>query len=312
MFSMDDNNQRLIKEALDSLNELNMSIIDYESSNYSIKKTLINHFFKYLKKCDFKHIVKRVRVRRNIKRLPTDVNCSFNKGSKYNYFNNKRIAVYTALFGAYDKLNDPVFVPNNCDFFIVSDNDYHGRSQIWRSINADKYLPDNITLSNPDKNRFFKMHPHLLFAEYDYSIYVDSNILVVNDLTPFVNMIANYGMGFHSHRARDCVYSEAKAAEMLGKMNRFEYSKYISYLNNIKMPKHYGLLECNVIARNHNDSNCIEIMEEWWDMYFRLGIKRDQLWLPVVLRKHNIDVSRISSLGGDVYKQPLLRVLYHN
>ena len=208
-------------------------------------------------------------------------------------------------------MKEPVFVPDNCDYYIVSDQKDSLNLNQWKLIDADMFLPGN-SLSNAEKNRYFKMHPHILFPNYKYSIYLDSNIIPVNDLTPFVNMIDKHGMAFHAHRSRDCVYSEAKAVEMVDKLSKSEYREYLAYLEEIKMIKHYGLPECNIIAREHNNEECIQIMEEWWKCFSSSKIKRDQLWLPLVLKNHSINVNDITVLGNNVYKQPLVRIEFHN
>ena len=44
----------------------------------------------------------------------------------------KRLAIYTAIFGGYDKLPDPTFIPENADFFCFTDSDI--QSDIWNII----------------------------------------------------------------------------------------------------------------------------------------------------------------------------------
>lgn len=55
------------------------------------------------------------------------------------------------------------------------------------------------------------MNPHLVFTDYDYSVYIDGNIQLVGDPSEFVNQLSPLGIGLHKHRARNCAYDEAKA-----------------------------------------------------------------------------------------------------
>lgn len=156
------------------------------------------------------------------------------------------------------------------------------------------------------------MRPDLLFSDYKYSIYLDSNILVVGDLTAMVNKIGRSGMAFHAHRHRNCVYSEAKAAEMLNKIDKKTEKKFYSYLKNLNIPKHIGLAECNIIARQHSNALCLKAMNEWWEEFINGDVKRDQLYLPIALKKCSIKVDEVTTLGTNVYENPLVRVLFHN
>ena len=74
-------------------------------------------------------------------------------------------------------------------------------------------------------------------------------------------------------------------------------------------PKKYGAFECNVIIRKHNDSQCIQIMEDWYKEFNDAPSKRDQLSFVYCLWKKGYNSSFIGSLGDNVRENP--RFLIH-
>lgn len=223
-----------------------------------------------------------------------------------NYFSNKKIAIYTSVFGGYDKLIEPLYFPDNCDFYAITDIEID-RNSVWKKINE---LPEMKNMTNVEKNRYVKINPHLIFKEYDYSIYVDGNIKIMTDLTEYIHRLNDIGIGTHKHHLRDCVYDELLAIIKAKKDTRENVEKHKKYLKETKMPRNYGLLQCSVIVREHNNPKCIKIMEEWWNE-FKNYSKRDQISLPHVLYMNRINVDEISVLGNNVYSNPSFRIINH-
>lgn len=212
---------------------------------------------------------------------------------------NERIAVYTALFGKYDVVAAPMVYPDNIDYYLITDNEMDNTSG-WKQINPEKYFPSE-NMSNIEKNRFFKMMPHLIFPEYKYSIYVDSNVVIVSDLTPMVNAIAKMPIAMFKHKNRDCVYEEAEACIKKKKDSRENLERHIQHLKKNGVPKHAGLLEATIIVREHHAALCKTLMEQWWKEFNEFS-KRDQLSLRDVLWNNNIDLDEVGVLGNNLFR----------
>ena len=221
------------------------------------------------------------------------------------YFLDGRIAVYTSIFGKYDLIQEPIFKPNNIDYFIITDQDVKSDS-MWKT----REVKLSEKLSNTEKNRYVKMHPDLLFPEYDYSIYVDGSIKIISDLTPFVKSINEYGIAVHKHSQRSCLYEELESAIISYKISRKEADQYRAFLESERMPSQYGLCECGIIARQHNNRTCKKVMEDWWEQ-FNSYIKRDQISLPYVLYKNNITINQVATLGENIYRNKSIRINEH-
>lgn len=223
------------------------------------------------------------------------------------YFTNDKIAVYTCVFGKYDKIQEPLIKPDNIDYYIITDQKLPQNS-LWKTIPWKKYCA--AELSNAEKNRFFKMHPEQVFWDYKYSLYIDGNIKVISDLTPYVKLLGKTGIGFHYHNQRKCAYEELEAIKTAYKVKKEDADNYQKYLKKQNFPENYGLLECNVIVREHNNPTCKKVMDEWWEQ-FLTKIKRDQVSLPYVLYINSIRVDEVAVLGENVYSNYSFRIVKH-
>lgn len=236
--------------------------------------------------------------------LPTAVN----DRSECNYFLDEKIAVYTCIIGNYDSLNEPLIVPDNIDYFAITDFDIPKDSK-WKRIDADSF--DEVKGFTPAlKNRFFKINPHIVFPEYKYSVYVDGNFKIYSDFTEHVNRMSKYGISHFKHQKRTSSYQEAEVCKMLHKESPEKIDAYIKRLRENNFPDDYGLLACDILVREHNKPECINVMQQWW-YEFKTYVRRDQLSLPFVLFKNGIAVDDVATLGGDVHKDYSFEIVKH-
>ena len=231
--------------------------------------------------------------------------------NKCNYFFTERIAVYTAVFSSYDELHEPKLLPDNCDFFLFSDCITVPEGSAWKA----KELPDLIqrevqSFPPAEKNRYLKMHPDLLFPEYNYSVYMDGNLLLYTDPTEYINKLSKYGVSFYTHYRRKCVYEELQAVSAKHRMTIKQVEEVKRFLLDVGMPEKYGLLECPVIARRHHQPECKKLMSEWWELFRRFPY-RDQILLPYVLFKNRIRTEELGLLGSNVWNAPGIRSVDH-
>ncbi len=228
-----------------------------------------------------------------------------------NYFSEEAIAVYTVIFGDYDDLLEPMCCPDNCRFFLIGDRTRIPENSIWKRFELSEEIRTRIGgMNNTEKNRFLKMMPHLLFPDFNYSVYLDGNIRMVTDPTEFINRMPARGLSAHRHVSRDCVYEEAKAVIEQKRAPREQVEEIVRFLRQEKMPAHYGLAECPVLVRRHCRPECVKLMEEWWELFERFPY-RDQLLLPLVLFKNGIETEEITRLGKNVRRSASFRRYTH-
>lgn len=72
-------------------------------------------------------------------------------------FLNERVVVYTSTFGGDFSILEPLFIPDNCEFFYIGDRDITN-SSVWKSLEPETVISNYKSLSNIEKNRFVKMN----------------------------------------------------------------------------------------------------------------------------------------------------------
>ena len=225
------------------------------------------------------------------------------------YFSETRIAVYMAMFGGYDHVMEPLIQPDNVEYFIITDGQMPDGSR-WHVIDPKDVLPPELIGDPIRSNRWCKMHPHLLFPGFEESVYVDSNYLVVSDLTPLTATLKDYPVAMFLHEKRQCVYDEVKVCRLVKRDTAEALNRHERLLREHGVPEHYGLLEAPIIARRHNDPVCVDLMEAWWDAFIHAS-RRDQISLIDVLWQQQIPVSRLGTLGEDFRQCDLLIAMRH-
>ncbi len=225
------------------------------------------------------------------------------------YFRGDRIVVYTALFGDYDVLREPLFHPDNIDYFVITDREIP-KNSLWMKSDLSG-IPQEIRRDPVLCNRWCKMHPHVLFPGFRYSIYIDANIWVLSDLTPLIATLDRFPVAMFRHKHRDCVYEEVEACIRQKKADPASLKAHEELIRSHGIPEHWGLLEASVIPRKHGDLRCVSLMEAWWEA-FRQNSKRDQISLIDCLWTAGIEPARIGVLGSNLQKCDLFLQLSHN
>ena len=92
--------------------------------------------------------------------------------------NNK--VIYTAIFGRYDTLIEPTYLPEGWDLVCFTDTDFE--SETWEIRNVKGIFKDSTRDA-----RKYKVLPHRWFKEYDYSLWVDGNFLIRGDVGELID-----------------------------------------------------------------------------------------------------------------------------
>jgi hypothetical protein len=196
--------------------------------------------------------------------------------------NSEKIVIYTVISGNYDTLKQPEVIGNHFRYVCFTDQEFKEEQQ-W------EIRPLLTKFNNPILvNRYHKMHPHILFPENKYSVYIDGNIQITGShlYDRVLELIkANAVLSLITHPDRVCVYKEAEVCVNNGLDSTLRIWRYIAFLKKRQYPSNNGLIEANIIFRMHKIKPIIQLMEEWWK-FFRKFSYRDQLTLPYVLWKN--------------------------
>lgn len=222
-----------------------------------------------------------------------------------------KIVVYTIIIGSYDSILEQSNYCDNIDYYILTNLPLPENSG-WKKIDINNFEISS-KLSDQEISRYFKIHPEILFEEYDYSIYIDGNIIINSDVSQIAYKMEEERkiICMHQHSTRNCIYDEGKAIYALGKASYSDIRKHLKKYKREGMPKHFGLFENNIIARKHNDPNCIKIMDLWWIEYIN-GCHRDQLSFMYSLWKNNYTKKFVKSMGINSRNNPMFTIVKHN
>lgn len=202
--------------------------------------------------------------------------------------------VYTCLTGNYDNLPIHSYLDFDYDYICFTDNDELLKNKNW---GAWKIKPLEFSnLDNTKNARWHKLHPHLLFSEYDESIWIDANIAIKSNW--IFNLVeekkSEHKILVPIHYEIDSIFDDIEfVVNVIHKESRENADRVINFLKENNFPENYGLNETNLIFRRHNDKEIINLMEDWW--YFIENFsKRDQFSFSFVLWKHGIKPSEIA------------------
>ncbi len=303
----EDNMNKKTDEALCELNQELLSLRHSKEYFWGLKLAkfiyAVKHFRPYALYMGFKHS----RVNRKIKKY----DCKNENFITYDSSvpTKGRVAVYTCITGNYDRPIEPIFVPDNLDFFIVTDMKI-SRESAWKKIDIHS-IEATVHLDNTRKARYIKTHPHVLFPQYEYSIWIDSNFKAVANLSKFIKYIGK-GVPFASnwHPHRNCVYTEARACILAEKDNKDILERQMEKYRDEGMPRAFGLIETNLIVRKHMDEKCVQLMEDWWNE-MTVWSKRDQLSLPYVIWKNGYTMRDMGFICTEIRRNPNVQVVLH-
>ena len=200
---------------------------------------------------------------------------------------NKKV-IYSAMIGGYDNII-PIVVSKDWDCIMFTDTPEENlpKNTGWKFVKADMSLGQNNALVN----RWYKMHPHLVFPEYEESIYIDANIAVKS--FEFIDSRieelkkAKIHISMPQHLQRNCIYKEAKGILKCRKDSAESLNRTVEFLRKNGYPEENGLYENNLIFRSHNEKEIINMMDEWWEFINHYS-KRDQMSLCYLLWKNKV------------------------
>ena len=232
--------------------------------------------------------------------------------NQYNYLQKQRKSkkvVYTCVTNNYDNIRELAaftYTDPNWDYICFSDNEEDIRARrigIW-DIKPLVYKE----LDPVRNNRWHKIHPHILFPDYEESVYIDADINILT--SKYFDLVNNTDKDIilPVHADRVDLYKEIIWAEEMGFDSKEVCDKQYQIIKQTNFPENYGMYENNLIYRKHQNPEIKEMMDEWW--YFVKNFsQRDQTSLAYIFWKHNrnfedycIENTRIDYKNFCIYK----------
>lgn len=233
--------------------------------------------------------------------------------------------IYTVLTGGYDRLEQPLFTDPAYDYVCFTDR--AGQDGVWQL----REIP--FEGSPVMRARWAKMHPHILLPEYSFSIFMDANLCIAGPQLYSVTEKPHFGPFLHvftsgkdsnlsfsaiferfqllEHPERDCVWEELKYCYLKDKVSTRTAIEWYRFLKAMGMPRHTGLAETNVLAREHNVPEVIALDNLWWEFLMCSGGSRDQLCLTPALYKLGLQPSLLLGPGLNARNVPFIKYVNH-
>ena len=203
----------------------------------------------------------------------------------------KSITIYSSSYGNYDNIKQQPKI-QNVKYVFFTDNS-HVTCPGW-----DVVVENNILshYSPVLKAKYFKLHPHILFPESDYTIWIDASIIIKN--SDFVQIMLSYltenGFAAYKHPKRFSIFEEH--LRLVNDRN-FQYKDIINNQINVykkeNFPINFGLWAGGILVRQNKNKNAEIINNLWWEEILKWS-SRDQLSLPYVLWKNNLKIDTIN------------------
>lgn len=196
-----------------------------------------------------------------------------------------KIAIYTSIFGGKDTLREQIKF-ENVDYFCFTDN---------KDLKSDtfqiKYYP--ATSSDPVRSaKIFKMLPHIFLKDYEYTIWIDGNIILSPQFMELFKYLEQGDIALFKHPHRDCMYIEAAACVKRNKDNHYVIKTQVKQYHKEGYPGHNGLNTAGVIFRRNKSENVKKLNNAWWEEIQKFS-RRDQLSFNYVLWKNKLNVVTI-------------------
>ena len=199
----------------------------------------------------------------------------------------KNAVIYTCITGEYDSLMEPAAVDPDFDYvcFVEKGKKTSDRYGIWEIREMDFSQEDKAVLS-----RYPKINPHILLPEFEYSVWIDGNIVIKDSFFyDVIHQKIRSGVIYSGmkHLERDCAYREVAKCIDARVDSRIRLIRALVFLKKNHFPKHFGMYENNVIFRRHNSLKIIEFDTLWWRLFMDYT-HRDQILHPYCMMKCGI------------------------
>lgn len=222
-----------------------------------------------------------------------------------------KIAIYTSIIGKYDALRQPSVVDEAFDYilFVRKGLKTADKIGVWQVRELDYDVEDNTITS-----RYPKMNSHLVLPEYDYTLWMDGNLVICDQAfydSVKEKVMASVSYSGVKHPDKDCVYVDAVACThaMRDKFSNIFHA--VNFLISVNFPAHYGMYENNIILRQTSDIAVRSFNEMWWSLYLKYP-RRDQFTSPYCLRENGLKFDYLLPEGMCAKSSSWIDFIQHN
>ena len=209
--------------------------------------------------------------------------------------NTKPYVIYSAVFGNYDNVVKPEKVFKDVDYILFTDQPV--KQNPWRTVHVDWFNSVDTEFKDRRSARHFKALPGLYMPK--------ASMFIWTDMTHEVNVhpkdikqlyVRDNDIALFRHELRDCVFQEASAVLQYKMDSQDNVDRQLQMYTKDKYKPRSGLWETPGVVRM-NTPKMLQVGMMWWEMMCKYS-SRDQISLPYVLDKMNVEVSRLPGFAG--------------
>jgi len=217
-----------------------------------------------------------------------------------------KIAIYTVITNDYDSLKLPEVIDSRFEYFVFTDKPISGAG-VWQVKPILSYFVDPARTS-----RFIKLHPHQLLKNFDIAIYIDSNLMLLGNISNLLEKFIKSKMpiGGIKHPYRKSLYEELDACILLDKDNKEIMREQISRYKKEGFQDE-NLVEANFLMFDLKNSQTQLFLNYWWQE-IENGSRRDQLSFNYALKKSGLKFCSLMDEGYTTRNSPLIAWVHHD
>ncbi|MGJ0515809.1 MAG: rhamnan synthesis F family protein [Methylomicrobium sp.] len=217
-----------------------------------------------------------------------------------------KIAVFTCITGDFDEFVSTPVIEDGVDYFFFSDKECFPPYPY-------SYLPCRYIDPNPRRTaRFVKTHPHFHLNDYDYTVWIDGNIVSLNGILNHVQYVIDSGsdLGLIAHpirtsfvdEAEECIRIKADDQDVLCEQRNLYLEKGLDSAD---------LIETNVIISHQKSEKVRLFYDIWWREICRYSY-RDQISVNFALRESGAKFVHIFPPGNSIRDQEEFCIFSHD
>lgn len=220
----------------------------------------------------------------------------------------KKVAVVTALFGEHAMPMVQYEKIKGFDYYYVSDRTLE-IAPWWNK--REVRIPESFSSSERKKARWVKTSLIDLFGDYDLLLWVDANIVIVNDISPLFQLFedSNWDLCAYPHSQWSTLKDETEAVIKQGKDSADVVADQLSRYTALGLEE-LPVWETAVFIAAVNKRT--KKMFETWREEIEKGSIRDQISFPVAAYLTDVPLGMLSNTGDTVRSNPFFLSIPHH
>lgn len=161
---------------------------------------------------------------------------------------------YTALFGNYEELKEPLVITPGWRYIVYTDQDL--TSSVWEIVKVK--IPEGVP-----PQYYARWYKIMHWVDWGRSIWVDASFVIAINLEDWWTSHSMAPFSAAKHPLRDDWFEECMDCIISGRGDRVEVDKQMNEYKALELPRHAGVIQSGILLRE-NTPDVIALCEAWW------------------------------------------------